>query len=307
MPFNTSNTFLFPYFISPTFAKCRIVVALKSSAKTRYLRELPVQSVTLHNISHIHTQRRIQRISQFEDMPAKKHRSRHGNGNTVTTQSQPNPNLLQKLAVANNVNGNGTTTHNGYHQTIDEHQYKAVPINLNGTNGGGSGAYANCNGGIISSIIFTPKQQQQLDRNAFLLTLTKDQLKVECRKRGQKTTGTKTDLVHDHISISLFSPLVHYLSAFNLIGFLFNLSLNSWFLDRIALYFLLFMQIECIPSFIVARFVRVISLLWFIIWGKIENVMWHCLNLVVGRKISVPQLGSNHVIYFITRTIYSAD
>lgn len=39
------------------------------------------------------------------------------------------------------------------------------------------------------------KQQQQLDRNNYLSSLTKDQLKVECRKRGQKTTGNKTELV----------------------------------------------------------------------------------------------------------------
>lgn len=152
-------------------------------------------------------------------MPAKKHRARHGNGNTVTTLSQPSPNSLQKFTIANNVNGNGTTTHNGYHHTIDEHQYKVLSTDLNGTNGGGGvgGAYANCNGGIISSIIFTPKQQQQLDRNAFLLTLTKDQLKLECRKRGQKTTGTKTELVHHHIKF-LFSPHIRVFFC-NLIGF----------------------------------------------------------------------------------------
>lgn len=39
------------------------------------------------------------------------------------------------------------------------------------------------------------KQQQQLDRNNYLSSLTKDQLKIECRKRGQKTTGNKTELV----------------------------------------------------------------------------------------------------------------
>lgn len=41
----------------------------------------------------------------------------------------------------------------------------------------------------------TLKEQQQLDRNAYLSTLTKDQLKIECRKRGQKNTGTKAELV----------------------------------------------------------------------------------------------------------------
>jgi len=41
----------------------------------------------------------------------------------------------------------------------------------------------------------TAKQQQQLERNAFLDTQTKDQLKQECRRRGQKTTGNKIELV----------------------------------------------------------------------------------------------------------------
>lgn len=41
----------------------------------------------------------------------------------------------------------------------------------------------------------TLKQQQQLERNQFLVALTKDQLRVECRKRGQKTNGNKTELV----------------------------------------------------------------------------------------------------------------
>lgn len=54
----------------------------------------------------------------------------------------------------------------------------------------------NSSNNIVGGTIFTAKQQQQLDRNAFLLTLTKDQLKVECRKRGQKTNGTKTELVY---------------------------------------------------------------------------------------------------------------
>lgn len=42
----------------------------------------------------------------------------------------------------------------------------------------------------------TVKQKQQLERNAFLSSLTKDQLKVECRKRGQRIAGNKTDLVN---------------------------------------------------------------------------------------------------------------
>lgn len=36
-----------------------------------------------------------------------------------------------------------------------------------------------------------------------LLSLTKEQLKIECRKRGQKTSGTKTELVR-LLHVSLF-------------------------------------------------------------------------------------------------------
>ena len=39
------------------------------------------------------------------------------------------------------------------------------------------------------------KLQQQIQRNAYLDTLTKEQLKFECRKRGQKTSGNKVELV----------------------------------------------------------------------------------------------------------------
>lgn len=61
-------------------------------------------------------------------------------------------------------------------------------INFNKTIGGN---------GNSSGIVLTAKQQQQLQRNAYLSTLTKEQLKFECRKRGQKTSGTKTDLVYN--------------------------------------------------------------------------------------------------------------
>lgn len=51
--------------------------------------------------------------------------------------------------------------------------------------------------------VLTLKEQQQLDRNAYLSTLSKDQLKVECRKRGQKNTGTKVELVLQTIALLL--------------------------------------------------------------------------------------------------------
>lgn len=50
------------------------------------------------------------------------------------------------------------------------------------------------NGNVLAPL--TAKQQQQLERNNYLTSLTKDQLKVECRKRGQKINGNKTDLVY---------------------------------------------------------------------------------------------------------------
>lgn len=51
------------------------------------------------------------------------------------------------------------------------------------------------NGGNGCHLNLSAKEQQQLERNNYLLGLTKEQLKVECRKRGQKLTGTKDQLV----------------------------------------------------------------------------------------------------------------
>lgn len=53
------------------------------------------------------------------------------------------------------------------------------------------------NGSVATPL--TAKQLQQLERNNYLMSLTKDQLKVECRKRGQKINGNKTDLVYIYI------------------------------------------------------------------------------------------------------------
>lgn len=108
-------------------------------------------------------------------MPAKKNRSRpntNGNGNCISSFL---PNLKSDITFAQikkNPDNNTTDVNRLDHSD-------------------GSPGVRKLNGGIA----VTPKQQQQLDRNAYLLTLTKDQLKVECRKRGQKTTGTKTELV----------------------------------------------------------------------------------------------------------------
>ena len=51
---------------------------------------------------------------------------------------------------------------------------------------------------ILQNLNTVRRQQQQHDRFKGpddLHALTKEQLKLECRKRGQKTTGTKTELV----------------------------------------------------------------------------------------------------------------
>lgn len=128
---------------------------------------------------------------QFRDMPAKKHRSRYGNGNSSSSSgTQTNSNSINKFVIASNINGIAANNYNGYHNNIEDHPIKSTATYLNSTT-----PTITSNGGKVSAITFTVKQQQQLDRNAFLLTLTKDQLKIECRKRGQKTTGTKTELV----------------------------------------------------------------------------------------------------------------
>ncbi|GAB0095637.1 vacuole membrane protein 1 [Sergentomyia squamirostris] len=43
--------------------------------------------------------------------------------------------------------------------------------------------------------LLTAKQRQQLDKNIYLASLTKNELQSECRKRGLKITGNKMDLL----------------------------------------------------------------------------------------------------------------
>lgn len=50
--------------------------------------------------------------------------------------------------------------------------------------------------------VLTSKQKQQLQRNEYLESLTKEQLKIEAKRRGQKTAGTKTELVLDAVQSS---------------------------------------------------------------------------------------------------------
>lgn len=99
-------------------------------------------------------------------------------------------------SVSNN-NQSSSATINGGGSASDNHN--------NDTNSG----FLHTNGSIVNNtsttnghnnndtgIVLTAKQQHQLQRNAYLSTLNKDQLKLECRKRGQKTSGTKLDLVY---------------------------------------------------------------------------------------------------------------
>lgn len=65
----------------------------------------------------------------------------------------------------------------------------------------------------------TPKQKQQVQRNEYLESLTKEQLKIEAKRRGQKTAGTKTELVFRipssiisvHFSFQLLLELAFFL------------------------------------------------------------------------------------------------
>lgn len=132
-------------------------------------------------------------------MPANKRRSRHGI-NTPTSSSASSAIFFKSNSLPSTTIANGTNH-------INHHLNHNIPLKSSSSvlptvNGGrvvgdgvmGIGTVAATAATIVPST-FTLKQQQQLDRNAYLLTLTKDQLKVECRKRGQKSTGTKAELV----------------------------------------------------------------------------------------------------------------
>lgn len=137
-------------------------------------------------------------------MPANKRRSRHGSNTTSSSASSAiflKSNSLPSAAI-----GNGTNHVNQHpnHNIALKSSSSVLPtlsgahVVGDGVTGIGTVAKATVNAAAIVATVpstFTLKQQQQLDRNAYLLTLTKDQLKVECRKRGQKSTGTKAELV----------------------------------------------------------------------------------------------------------------
>lgn len=187
----------------------------------------------------------------FFIMPANKRRSRNGNGNTSSPSAAVSSNLKSSNSITkffNNINGfaNGSN-YNGYHPTIINHHVNSVE-QLNSTSvsvNGGS------NGGSLTT--FTAKQQQQLDRNAFLLTLTKDQLKVECRKRGQKTTGTKTELV------ALFSLYIYTFAARIYMPFVQN-DFNSVCVFFFSFYWFFFARFFNAWKFIIYRICSIFSL-----------------------------------------------
>lgn len=68
--------------------------------------------------------------------------------------------------------------------------------------------------------LLTAKQKQQLQRNEYLESLTKEQLKIEAKRRGQKTAGTKTELVlygvqGVRVPFKLFKPCSYWLFTFS--------------------------------------------------------------------------------------------
>lgn len=106
-------------------------------------------------------------------MPSNKRRSRHGHNSTSSTH-------------INNVKANGNA-YNPYNLSNTNNHLNVITSTNKYDNG------INVTAGPAHQL--TLKQQQQLDRNAYLSTLTKYQLQIECRKRGQKTNGTKAELV----------------------------------------------------------------------------------------------------------------
>lgn len=114
--------------------------------------------------------------------------------NGITPTSSSLHTLKSNVAAANAIlqnNSSSTTNNNNYPTTISNniHQHNNA-LNIGGGIGSGDG--------------LTTKQKQQLDRNNYLSTLTKDQLKIECRKRGQKVTGTKIELVDTYLFLTIY-------------------------------------------------------------------------------------------------------
>jgi hypothetical protein len=135
-------------------------------------------------------------------MPVPK-KSRQGSNSTAAKLiSRANSNK----ALVNQSFCNNTDSHSNGHANNNNINH----VNNNHNNENNVASYGVGDG-------LTAKQQQQLERNAFLETQTKDQLRQECRRRGQKTTGNKTELVEYNFFFTITNNLkqnLHKLKIF---------------------------------------------------------------------------------------------
>lgn len=88
--------------------------------------------------------------------------------------------------------------------------HSLVEVNENGTRHVSLTSYDESD----ENYILTPKQKQQIQRNEYLESLTKEQLKIEAKRRGQKTAGRKTELV---LSTMLIQCIIYLLLALELL------------------------------------------------------------------------------------------
>lgn len=111
-------------------------------------------------------------------MPSKR-RLRH------TSSSNAPPQVLLNSAKSGSLSGPATPTSSTLSMTLTTAATTNQIPKSNSSPNNVSGGDSSNDGGLT---------EKQL-RNAYLLTLTKEQLRAECRKRGQKTTGNRTELV----------------------------------------------------------------------------------------------------------------
>lgn len=88
------------------------------------------------------------------------------------------------ISKANNFGINSNINNN-----YDEDEFNDIEHHQNGIN------YHSSFDDDDEVFVLTAKQKQQIQRNEFLESLTKEQLKSEAKRRGQKTSGTKSELV----------------------------------------------------------------------------------------------------------------
>lgn len=144
-------------------------------------------------------------------MPTNKRRARHGYNSTTTATTSPSS--LQNAIKANGIAYNNNLNHTNNNDINHHHHHHHLNKIGNGITTTGTATATTAVGtGPISQL--TLKQQQQLDRNAYLSTLTKYQLQIECRKRGQKTNGTKAELVFKKLNKTKNKLLLCFLTTF---------------------------------------------------------------------------------------------